>query len=553
MTLTVIHPGGVKEISLHPPLLTESISAILHGQQLSLNTRCGGRGTCDGCVIELVDGVVEQDAQPGRQVASGTPLRVRGCQTRVVSERATIRIPRRSISFYQPQVVSDFLHCVTAARDPLIQLDETHTRAYAAAVDVGTTTVVVLLTDLSTGQILTRTADFNAQIAFGEDVITRIELCSSDKRNIAILRDALLTRTLRPLVRDAMEQAGVQPHELRAITFAGNTTMLHLLAGVDPSSMGVSPFTPVFLEHRILPAEPLLGDAFQEAEAHLLPSASAYIGADMTVGAVASGFMYDRGPSLLIDVGTNGEILLKQEDQIYACATAAGPAFEGAGLLDGMRAGAGAISHITINPKSLRTDFETIGPSEVAPAGICGSGYVDFLAEASRAQLLGPAGRFNGENSSHPNFAARLRRTGNDLEFSITPPDAASSIRISQRDISRLLQAKAAIAAGIHTLLLRQSLNPADIRMIYLAGGFGTHLSIDAAITCGLLPGFRPEQVRVCGNLSLAGAYLALLDRSLLMEMKRAAASMQVLELNEDPEFEPLYIDHLSIPRLSGM
>jgi uncharacterized 2Fe-2S/4Fe-4S cluster protein (DUF4445 family) len=542
-----MHPGGRKEISLDPARATESISTIMHDEQFPLNTRCGGRGICEGCVVELVDGVVERIGRADQKLADGSPLRIRGCQYRVVSERATIHIPRRSSSFYQPQVVSDFRHCVTASRDPLVQVEPSDTRAFAAAVDVGTTTVVVMLTELGSGKVLSRAADFNAQIAFGEDVITRIELCTSDKNNITVLRDALLTKTIRPLLLEAMKRSKIQPHELRCISFAGNTTMLHLLAGVDPTSMGISPFTPVFLDHRTLPAAQLLGDEFARAEAHLLPSASAYVGADLTAGAVASGFIYDPGPSLLIDVGTNGEILLKTDNTIYACATAAGPAFEGAGLLSGMRAGDGAISHITIDPGSLQTDFDIIGPPAIAPAGICGSGYVDFLAEARSAELLGSTGRFNGDNATHPNFACRLTREKDDLAFSITPPDAASPVRISQRDVSRLLQAKAAIAAGIHTLLMQQNLKPTDIRMIYLAGGFGTHLCIDAAIACGLLPGFRADQVRVCGNLSLAGAYLALLDRSLLEEMKRAADGMQIVELNKDPAFESLYIDHLSL------
>jgi uncharacterized 2Fe-2S/4Fe-4S cluster protein (DUF4445 family) len=546
--VTVEHPDGKRQIAISGERSRESISAMLQREQLALNTRCGGRGLCEGCVIELLQGEAEHLQKPKSRRAENSPLSIRGCQYRVVSDAATIRIPRRSVSFYQAQVVSDFHHCIAPSRDPLLALEKDGGPVIAAAIDVGTTTVVVMLTDLRTGDVLARAADFNGQISFGEDVVTRIQLCFDDPKNLFALQDALVAKTIAPLLAKSLRRASVSPGDLRALAIAGNTTMLHLLAGVDPTSMGVSPFTPTFLEHRVLQSSQLRVDGFEQLETHLLPSAAAYIGADLVAGAVASGLIYDPGPSLLIDVGTNGEILLKRGDKIFACATAAGPAFEGANLTSGMRAGEGAVARVWIDPDNLNVEIEVIGPPDAQAVGICGSGYVDFLHAARKAELLGPTGRFNGRHASHPAFCGRLIPADNDVNFSLSAPGATHPVLISQRDVSRLLQAKAAIAAGVDTLLLQQNLKAQDIRTIYLAGGFGTHLDIPATIACGLLPGFTPDQVKICGNTSLAGAYLALLDRSLLREMKRAAESMQIVELNTDPAFESLYIDHLMLP-----
>jgi uncharacterized 2Fe-2S/4Fe-4S cluster protein (DUF4445 family) len=287
--------------------------------------------------------------------------------------------------------------------------------------------------------------------------------------------------------------------------------------------MGVVPFTPAFLEHRVIRL-PELG----ATDVHLLPGASAYVGADLCAGVFATGLVYEDGPSLLVDAGTNGEIILKQGRRMYGCATAAGPAFEGAGLSHGVRAGDGAVERIHFTREPFGVEAEVIGGGKAT--GICGSAYVDFLAEGRRVGLLNERGRFD-------------RAFAGDDELRI-----ALDVTVSELDVSRLLQAKAAISAGILTLLHRIGLQPAQVNRLYLAGGFGMHLDVRNAIDCGLLPGFRPNQVEVVGNTSLAGAYLALLDAGVLEELRRIGRNIEIIELNLDSEFETHYIDQLSLP-----
>ena len=489
--LEIVSPKGAVTVTAASQRLTD----LLRREHLPLNIRCGQRGLCDGCDIELVRGSLVH-LRTGAVV--NAPAVVRACEHRAERD-AAIRIPARSLLAHKAQVVSEFRVNVPRAYDPLAKT------GIGAAVDIGTTTVAVLLVDLRDGKIVGRAADFNKQMNFGDDVATRIGLCAQDKAMVAQLQKAIAEETIVPLLGDA-----------RPVCFSvtGNTTMLHLFAGVNPTAMGTYPFRPAFLEHRVVKL-PVFGDA----QVHLMPSAAAYIGSDITAGILASGLAYDDGPSLLVDVGTNGEIILKAGGHILGCATAAGPAFEGAGLTNGVRAAEGAIQKIRLEP--LHTDV--IGKTK--PIGICGSAYVDFLAEGRRTGLLNHHGRFSKDGA-----------------FELAP-----GISITETDIAHLLQSKAAIGAGIQTLLERAGLAASQIKKVYMAGGFGLHINIAHAIACGLLPGFKPEQVQVVGNTSLAGAYLALLDSGALEAIERICRQIEVVELNLDPGFESRYIDNLSL------
>jgi len=302
-------------------------------------------------------------------------------------------------------------------------------------------------------------------------------------------------------------------------------------------------------------------------ETLLLPSASAYVGADIVGGVLASGLLYDEGPSLLVDIGTNGEIVLKHGDQLIAAATAAGPAFEGHGLQSGLRATHGAIDTVRLNsqpstdPIGKPVSYTTI--AETRAMGVCGSGYIDFLAQGVASGIVNRAGRFN-EDSNHA-LASHVLQANVDPDM---PRDdrykGATCLRhsklflltkyhgeevgVTESDMATLLQAKGAIAAGILTLLDNFKIKPSEVKRLYLAGGFGMHLNIPHAIAMGLLPGFTPEQVQPMGNTSLAAAYLCLIDRYLVDVLETTRQNMETIELNLDPRFEDHYIDCLSLP-----
>jgi uncharacterized 2Fe-2S/4Fe-4S cluster protein (DUF4445 family) len=547
----------------------------------------------------LISGHVVHEPSGAMRSASDEPIALRACEHRLHGrEPVSLRIPARSMLTHRPQVVSDFRMGVPCGNDPLWQrvpidldgdpvaqvklamaqrggavtpvqcdvlppspppraavveyrgdhwsitgwTDDLATTAYAAAIDIGTTTVALLLVDLATGNMVSRASAFNRQIHLGDDVLTRINLCMTEPTMLAELQEAVVVRTIAPLLKEALQHANARHDQVACLSIAGNTTMLHLLAGVDPASIGVAPFTPTFLDYRHETAASIkLPDVLPQTSVHLLPGAAGYIGADLTAGVVSSGMLYREETCLLVDVGTNGEIILKHGPQLYGCATAAGPAFEGSRLNSGMRAGDGAVSHIRITANPLAIETQVIG--ELKPVGMCGSAYVDFLAQARAANVVGETGRFDETIPED-----RLTKTRYGKGFIVAPGLGKEPVAVAEVDIAALLQAKAAIAAGILTLLQKAGLGPADVDTLYLAGGFGMHLNIANTIACGMLPGFTAAQVQLVGNTSLGGAYMAALDSSVIDELSRVRRQLQIVELNLEPEFEGRYIDELRLP-----
>jgi len=537
--LTTADGGG--DVPIGPEDEGLSLADLLSRRGQPLNTRCGGRGLCQGCEIHFERGELRELHGDGTMIAEGSQA-VRACQVRAIAGRsATISVPPRSLLRHEPSVVTEFRLEIPWAQDPLDP-----SARYGAAVDIGTTTVALLLADLQTGAALAGASAFNAQVRYGEDVLTRIQRCFQNPEALAALQRAVAVETLQPLLEEACTAAGITAAEIGVMTVAANTTMQHLLTGTDPSSLGVHPFTAVFLEHRqYQPRE--LGLAFggEDARVHLLPGPAAYVGSDLAAGIAATGLVYQQGLTLLVDVGTNGEIVANLDGRLLGCATAAGPAFEGAGLISGTRGVQGAIERVRLEADPFLARLDIIGGSS-RPLGICGSGYVDFLWEARRANIIGENGRYTQTFAEKAGDSLVAGKYGRKLRLC----DVGSSgpIWVSELDIARLLQAKAAIAAGICTLLEKLGRTAAEVQTLYLAGGFGLHLSLEHAIGCGLLPGFTPAQIKVVGNTSLGGAFLALNDRSLLGEMEAACARLESVELNLEPGFESTYIDHLMLP-----
>lgn len=539
--------GTAHKFDVAPQAQGRSLADLLAEHGFPLNTRCGHRGLCRGCEVDLLEGSVTS----GKDVESA-PALVRSCQAHV-NGCVSVRIPPRSRVGHRPQVSDTFRIDIPCAHQPLFE-PEPGGRDTAFAVDVGTTTIAVLVVDLATGEVLSRAGGFNEQIRYGDNVLTRIDAARS-RETLTAMQSAAVSGTIAPLLVRACERAGREPSRLAGGTIAGNTTMLHLLAGEDPSSMGVAPFTPRFLNGRCMTASGIglyagkNGDALmEEMPIQFLPGIAAYIGADITAGVYATGMIFDTAPSLLVDIGTNGEIVLQSGGRLTACATAAGPAFEGSGLSCGARAREGAISGIKLSLNPFRIEAETIGNIPPARAnGICGSAYVDFLSVARQCGFLLESGRFDPDAWKLVPPSHRMEKDG-ERALRIAGADGAGEAHISEVDIAILLQAKAAIGAGIETLLETAGIDAGGISRVYLAGGFGMHLNVGHAIAAGLLPGFREDQVRVVGNTALAGALLALLDRTTLDEMETLRSQVEVLELNLQEGFEDRFVDHLMLP-----
>ena len=527
-------------LSTNPRVLSEVLAA--HG--LPLNTRCGQRGLCHGCEVLLREGKVLMI--DGSEVHA--PATVQACQCHPAGT-ARVHIPARSHIELRPQVGATFEIAVPYTYQPLFS-PVPGRRDTAFAVDVGTTTVVVLLVDLVAGEVLSRAGAFNAQIRFGDNVITRIDV-ARDPAALAAMQRAIVMETIQPLLLRACERAARPLERIACGAIAGNTTMLHLLCGVDPTPLGIAPFTPRFIAGKqVLACEIMLeADGLApETPLQLLPGIAAYIGADITAGVFASGMVFDAAPSLLVDMGTNGEIVLQNGGDLTACATAAGPAFEGCGLRCGTRARDGAVSDLLVSLDPFQLESTTIGQLPLARAsGLCGSAYVDFLATARACGLLRENGRFDATAWNRIPAQHRLADDG-ELAFRLNGSSGHGALRISEVDVALLLQAKAAIGAGIDILLEMAGVRAAELGRVYLAGGFGMHLNVAHAIRIGLLPGIRDDQVQVVGNTALAGALLALVDHTTLGKMENLRSQVQVIELNLVDGFEDHYIEHLMLP-----
>lgn len=548
---------NVPDAHLHLPL-----STVLRRAGIAINTRCGERGLCESCIVRPLAGTLA-NLNSGATVDARFCGDIRACQHQL-NRTAPYRIdiPDRSLLHQRASVVTEFHAPTLPTFDPIWRTHadfdgatwQTATRSHlparplGVAIDIGTTTVVALLVDLQDGAILARSSDFNQQMRLGDDVLTRITL-SSDPSSLIEMRRAIVQDTLVPLILSAAQIANVSASDVVCGTVSGNTTMLHLLLGVDPTPMGMVPFTPAFLDHRISSGDPLADFGCQSGlnlQLHLLPGCSAYVGADISSGMIATPLLTSPSPSILLDVGTNGEMVLRRDDnQLYGCATAAGPAFEGSGLTCGTRAVDGAITHIHINLDPLDLKLRQIG--EGKPIGLCGSFYVDFLAQGRSAGLLDPAGRFVDQVvKTYPDRFVQTECAGRAMK--VARGIGGIDLIVSEADIAKLLAAKAAIAAGLKTLMSQAGIVASDIDRLYLAGGFGLHLDRNSAIACGMLPDFAEHQINVVGNSSLAGAWMCLCSAQAMKQAIAVSQNVTILELNQHPAFEDHYIDMLGLP-----
>jgi uncharacterized 2Fe-2S/4Fe-4S cluster protein (DUF4445 family) len=447
---------------------------------------------------------------------------------------------------------ADFKVTAVVVDDVLIavQPGDTTGALYGIAYDLGTTTVVATLLDLSTGTPLAVASMLSKQQPFGADVITRISAVMMDPAALATLA-RLAHESLAELTAEVCAEAGIDPADVCEVAIAGNATMTHLALGIDPEPLGVAPF---IMSARLLPeirATDLDLPVHPQARAFCFPAFGAYVGGDITSGLLASGMDRDSRIRLFIDIGTNCEIVLGNRDWLLATAAPAGPAFEGAAIRCGMRAADGAIEVVTMTPDAVT--LQVIGDAE--PAGLCGSGLVDAVASLIAVGLLDHSGRFVPEEEAAviaPGLAPRLTKAGAERVFVLDwrgePGDLDSSIYLSQRDVRELQFAKAAIATGWNILLEEAGLGPGDVQQVLLAGSFGSYLSPANAIKIGLVPRLPALRVVSAGNVAGEGAKMALLS---VRERAAALALLQevrYVELSDRADFNDAFVEQLSFP-----
>ena len=456
-----------------------------------------------------------------------------------------ITLLRKFLKFDKPHKLS-LTYTISDASITNVEKGNTETRLLGVALDIGTTTLVSDLVNLTNGKIEAISSDLNPQAAYGGDVLSRISYCKSQPQGTQKLRDVLI-ESINKLINDLTQRAKISHEDVCEMVVAGNPTMLHLFMGINPYSIAVSPFTPVFRDPVAILSREMGIVLCPDAMIYSLPQISGYIGADTLAGLLVIPLMEKKGINLFIDVGTNAEIVLSNGELILACAAAAGPAFEGYNISSGMKASAGAIEGVEI-AEDVR--LKTIGGGK--PLGLCGSGLLDLIAELLRQGVIDSSGKMPSRNHLFHRISKkivdRIIETKGGNRFLVAEGNQ-NGVWLIQKDVREVQLAKAAIRAGIEVLMEKLGVRSNQIQNVYLAGAFGNYLNTGNAQFVGMIPENIPiERIKMVGNTSVAGAVLYLLSQKMRKKAQLIAKRVSHIELSSDKGFTEKFIHHMSFP-----
>lgn len=428
----------------------------------------------------------------------------------------------------------------------LITLTPGHTAEdtplWGCAIDIGTTTVSLWMVDLLTGEVRAQVAEYNQQINHGEDVISRI-IFNGKGTNAGVLR-GLVLETIGGLLNTACKRLNAAPDQIFKAVVSGNSTMIHLLLDLPAASIRLSPFITTVNHLPLLTAGEIGLGIHPEASVDILPGIASYVGADITAGVLSSGIGKTDKNTLFMDVGTNGEIVLGTKDWLVACACSAGPAFEGSGVVDGMRATKGAVEEVWISAETYEPAIRVIGGGK--PRGLCGSGLISLLAELFLVGVVDKSGNIN-TNLDIP----RIRIGDHEAEYVVAWADETAHHRdivITHVDIDNLIRAKASIFAGYSVLADSVGIPLNTVEQVLVGGSFGQYINIEKAIEIGMLPDMPWENFHFLGNTSVLGAYHGLLNREARAEIEEIANRMTYIELSADNSFYDAFTSALFLP-----
>lgn len=588
-----------------PPGVSVFDAASWNG--LAIDSTCGGHGTCKKCKIQVLEGEVPVSrldirAFTPEQLKDGWRL---ACVARANSnlkidvpplatrpKAATVGVGRQvilrpgvkkrfvelsepslhdqltdldrlrgatsdlefeadlTVLRYLPTVLrkSDYKVTAVVVDEKLIAVEagDTSEQNYAIGIDLGTTTVVATLIDLVTGTPMAVKSMLNKQQPFGADVISRISAAMMDPQAGPLMQKAALD-TFNELIAEVCAEVKVDKKQIYALSIAGNATMVQLLFGVDPEPVGVAPFITASQKWPIMTAGEIGIDVLPSARCYTFPSFGAYVGGDIVAGVLATGMDRDKRTRLLIDVGTNCEIVLSNGDTMLSTAAPAGPAFEAASIACGMRAADGAIEVVQIKDGELV--LGVIG--DATPIGICGSGLVDAVYALHKAGLIDDSGKFVTDDQAKqiaPKIADRLiTREGGDRVFNLYG-EGASAVYLSQRDVRELQFAKASIATGWRLLLEELNLSDDDVQQVLLAGSFGSYLSPTSAVGIGLVPKLPVMRIVSAGNVAGEGAKMVLLSDTERSGADALLDEVKYVELSDRADFQEKFFVELELP-----
>jgi len=524
-TVTIMPEGLSRDVEPGTPLAT-----ILGQGDIHINLPCGGEGRCGKCRVTVTDGAsppTPDDIRhiPNPEIQKGERL---ACRTTVTGDM-TIEIPPSSrvagtgSTWEEVTIVSDR----PASAEDL-----------SLAVDLGTTSIAAAIVSRSTGDVLAHASALNPQASFGADVISRINAVVKDRYALP-RQQSLVVGTITDLLAKLIERLGFPAPYVREIIIAGNPTMEHLVIGMDPTPIAYAPFTPGFLKPQRLTSSGIGFDIDARTDVWAFPILSGYVGGD-TVSFIWSARMHESNEMILgLDIGTNGEIVLGNKNRLLACSTAAGPAFEGSHIADGMRADSGAIEAVTIRDDEVILSVKGHAP----PRGICGSGLFDAVSEMRRNGLINNAGRITADTVS-PALKKRIVQDNGPRRF-ILFSDHSRSIGITQKDIREIQLAKGAMHAGIRVLLAEMGIHWEDIDRVLVAGAFGNYLKPESIVGVGMLPAFLEEKIVFVGDAALTGAIEAAVSDGVKEEIEALASRVTYVELSADGRFNDVFISSL--------
>lgn len=420
----------------------------------------------------------------------------------------------------------------------------TDTDLVGCAIDIGTTTVSMVLADLKTGKILAKGSSGNGQIRFGADVINRI-IEQGKPGGRKKLQDAIVKETLTPIIANLCKAAGISARSILRLSVGANTTMNHLLVGVDAQSVRMDPYIPSFFRWDGLKAGDLHLPANPLAEVVIAPNIGSYVGGDITAGTLSS-LIWDKDEmSLFIDLGTNGEIVFGNRDFLMSCACSAGPAFEGGDISCGMRATDGAMEAVTLDTDTMEPTMSIVGDPGQKCVGICGSGIIDIISELFRCGIINAKGLFVREGS-------RVKRDAHGMgRFVLAFPEESETgreVSINEVDIDNFIRAKGAIYSAIDTLLKSVDMTADAIDHVYVAGGIGSGINMKNAVNIGMFPDVDLDKYQYIGNSSLSGAYAMVLSDQAIEKCAEVASNMTYMELSTHPGYMDAFVAACFIP-----
>ena len=412
------------------------------------------------------------------------------------------------------------------------------------AIDIGTTTVSGVLTDLETGKIIAKGSSGNGQIRYGADVINRI-IQQSKPGGKKALQDAIVKETLVPVIAKLCQQANVSADSILRLAIGANTTMNHLLVGVDADPVRMDPYIPSFFAWEDLQARDIGIPANPLAKVIIAPNIGSYVGGDITAGALATMMWKEEEMTLFIDLGTNGEIVFGNQDFLMSCACSAGPAFEGGDISCGMRATDGAVEAVTIDKETMEPSLTIVGDDGQKPVGICGSGIIDIIAELFRCEIINARGLFSREGKR---VARDEHGMGRYILATADESETGREVSINEVDIDNFIRAKGAIYSGIDTLLQSVDMTAECIEKVVVAGGIGSGINMKNAIRIGMLPDVELTKYHYIGNSSLTGAYAMVMSDEATEKCHQVGANMTYLELSTYPGYMDSFVAACFLP-----